>query len=230
MEALVRQLLERASGEGGESWLRRCLSDTAVEEERNSGDSGVPAEPSQTLRMTQQEETPVRHGRPSCSVLLEKSRQASVPAEEVCMENENGGAEGGAMAGQSGRGRKKRRSYFPSPVMRVEHREREGWTAVRNRRGRTHEASVLQEEVTVQQRGWHADIPQVLPIWQAPQGSDRRMLLEAEAGQETVQRQAAGESCHLSVLSGLVNSLSSLIQSLVPRMSENVPVTCHSSS
>lgn len=49
------------------------------------------------------------------------------------------------------------------------------------------------------------------------------MLLEGEASQETVP-QAAGESSQLSVLSGLVNSLSSLIWSLAPRVSDNLPV------
>lgn len=34
MKALIRQLLKKASREGGELWLRRCLSVTEGEEER----------------------------------------------------------------------------------------------------------------------------------------------------------------------------------------------------
>lgn len=123
-------------GEGGEAWLRCCLSVAEREEDRlvRSGGNGMAVEFARTQwrSVALQEEVIVLHGRPRHSIPPERSRQATEDAEEDCMTPARGV---GGMAGRSRQVRNKRRSYSPSPAARGGQRGRARPSAGMNQRG-----------------------------------------------------------------------------------------------
>ena len=216
MEDLVRQLMERAGGAGGEAWLRQCLSAATGEESQNAALSTMGVAEGGVLAVSDSSErgspapAPLRRGRRS--VPPERYSQqvsaavVSSPPQRQTAEEEAGGSK---MSG----GGKKRRAASQSPAKRGGQRG-QGKKNVQVSRGRQPAAQAPSQQQVPQSWGAHTAVPQQASGTQAAQLQAPAALLEQAAQQHVPQSQPVGELSQLNILSGLVGSLSGLLQSL----------------